>query len=236
MAERSSSTAPAADAHRSVSRRLAAASHDVQQPLQAMGLLIEALGKRDLADDAAAIVDRLAEAYGATRALLMAMLELSRIETGHVRPDLAVMRADDILADLTATFRPIAADQGVVPSFVACSAEVRTDRIWIVRILGNFIANALAHSGTRRIVVGCRRRGEMLRFEVWDGGAGIDPVRLDAVLAGTGEGPGMGLAIAVAAAALLDHRLDACSEAGHGTMFAVSVPLAASPETALASC
>ena len=70
-----------------------------------------------------------------------------------------------------------------------------------------------------------------MRFEVWDGGAGIDPVRLDAALAGAAEGPGMGLAIAVAAAALLDHRLDARSEAGHGTMFAVSVPLAATPET-----
>jgi signal transduction histidine kinase len=106
-------------------------------------------------------------------------------------------------------------------------AEVRTDRTWIVRILGNLIANALAHSGSDRVVVGCRRRGANLRFEVWDAGEGIDPAQLDAALAGTGEGPGMGLAIAVAAAALLDHALEARSAEGRGSMFAVSVPLAA---------
>ncbi len=230
MVERSPSPAPIADTLGTVSRRLAAASHDLQQPLQATGLLIQALAKHDLPDDSAAIVDRLAEAHGATRTLVMAMVDLSRLETGHVRADPEVMRADDIIADLKATFRPIAADKGVVLGFVPCAAEVRTDRTWIVRILGNLIANALAHSGAGRIVVGCRRRGENLRFEVWDAGAGFDPARLDAALAGRAEGPGMGLAIAHAAAALLHHRLDGCSVAGRGTMFAVSVPLA-SPST-----
>jgi signal transduction histidine kinase len=229
MAATTPSTRPAEEALGSVSRRLAAASHDLQQPLQAMGLLIEALRKHDLPDDTAAIVDRLVEAHGATRALLMAMLDLSRLEAGHIRPDFSVMRADEILADLKATFRPIAADKGILLGFVPCSAEVRTDRTWIVRILGNLIANALAHSGSDRIVVGCRRRGASLRFEVWDAGEGIDPVQLDAALAGTGEGPGMGLAIAVAAAALLDHALEARTVAGRGSMFAVSVPLA--PQT-----
>ncbi len=231
MVERSSSPAPIDDALQSVSRRLAAASHDLQQPLQATGLLIEALAKHDLAADSAAIVDRLAEAHGATRTLVMAMVDLSRLETGHVRADPEVMPADDIIADLKATFRPIAADKGIVLSFVPCAASVRTDRTWIVRILGNLIANALAHSGTGRIVVGCRRRGEHLRLEVWDAGAGIDPARLDAALGGTGDGPGMGLAIAHAAAALLDHRFDGCSAAGRGTMFAVSVPLVPSSKT-----
>ncbi len=198
----------------------------MQQPLQAMGLLIEALAKHDLPAGAAAIAERLAEAHGATRALLMAMLDLSRLETGHVRPDLSVMPADDIMADLKATFRPIAADKGVLLGFVACSAVVRTDPTWIVRILGNVIANALAHSGTERIVVGCRRRGEILRFEVWDGGAGMDRARLDAALSGAGEGPGMGLAIAASAAALLDHPLEGETTPGEGTRLSLSVPLA----------
>ena len=191
-----------------------------------MGLLIEALGKRELSDDVAAIVDRLAEAHGATRALLMAMLDLSRLESGFVRRDLSVMRADDIMADLKATFRPIAADKGVLLSFVPSSAAVRSDRTWIVRILGNVIANALAHSGTDRIVVGCRRRGELIRFEVRDRGRGMDRARLDAALAGAGEGAGMGLAIAAAAAALLDHPIEGNSGPGEGTRIAVSVPLA----------
>ncbi len=226
MAGPTHSHASPGDALRSVSRRLAAASHDLQQPLQAMGLLIEALGKRDLSDDVAAIVDRLAEAHGATRALLMAMLDLSRLESGHVRPDLSALPCDEILADLRATFRPIAADKAIVASFVPCSAVVRTDATWIVRILGNFIANALTHSGTDRIVVGCRRRGEIVRFEVWDRGGGIDRARLDAGLAGAGEGAGMGLAIAAAACALLGHPLEGDSAPGAGTRIALSVPVA----------
>ena len=191
-----------------------------------MGLLIEALRKRELSGDDAAIVDRLAEAHGATRALLVAMLDLSGLESGTVRVDPSVMRADDIMDDLKATFRPMAADKGVLLSFVPSSAAVRSDRMWIVRILGNLIANALAHSGTDRIVVGCRRRGGLVRFEVLDRGKGMDQARLDAALSGAGEGGGMGLAIVAAAAALLGHPLEGDTKSGGGTRIAVSVPLA----------
>jgi len=226
MAGRSPYKASPRDALQSVSHRLAAASHDLQQPVQAMGLLIEVLRKRGLSDDDAAIVDRLAEAHGATRALLMAMLDLSRLESGMVRPDPSVMRADDVMADLKATFRPMAADKGVLLSFVPSSAAVRSDRTWIVRILGNLIANALAHSGTDRIVVGCRRRGELMRFEVWDRGKGMDQARLDAALSGADEGAGMGLAIVAAAAALLGHPLEGDTKPDGRTRIAVSVPFA----------
>lgn len=191
-----------------------------------MGLLIEALRKRELPDDVAAIIDRLIEAHGATRALLTAMLDLSRLESGIVRLDQSVMRADDIMTDLKATFRPIAIDKGVVLSFVPCSLAVTTDRIWIVRILGNLIANALAHSGTDRIVVGCRRRGERIRFEVLDRGHGMDQASLDSGLGGAGEGAGMGLAIVAAASAALDHPLEGDTGPEEGTRIAVSVPLA----------
>jgi hypothetical protein len=226
MAGSSPTHASPREAFRSVSRRLAAASHDLQQPLQAMGLLIEALARHDLPAEAAAIVERLGEAHDATRALLMAMLDLSRLETGHVRPDFTVMPVDEILADLKATYRPIAADKGVLLRFIPCSAVVRTDGMWIVRILGNLIANALAHSGSDRIVVGCRRRDGDLRIEVRDRGIGMDPAHLEAALSGVGAGAGMGLAIAAAATTLLGHLLEGDTAEGAGTAFAVTLPLA----------
>jgi signal transduction histidine kinase len=226
MTRRSQSKARPEDALRSVSRRLAAASHDLQQPVQAMGLLIEALRKRALPEDVIAIVDQLAKAHGATRAQVMAMLDLSRLDAGVVRSDPSALRADDILADLKATFRPIATNKGVLLSFVPCSAVVRSDPAWIGRILGNLIANAVNHSGTDRIVVGCRRRGRFMRFEVLDQGTGMDPVFLEAALGGAGEAAGLGLAIVAAASALLGHPLEGITEPGKGTRIAVSVPLA----------
>lgn len=194
-----------------------------------MGLLIETLGRQDLSDDAASIVERLAEAHRATRTLLMAMLDLSNIESENIRLDLSVISVDEILADLTATFRPIAADKGILLRFVPCSAAVRTDRTWNVRILGNLIANAIAHSGSDRIVVGCRRRGGAIRIEIRDRGKGMDPAHLGATLSGAGAGAGMGLAIAAAAATLLDHPLEGDTVPGEGTAFAVTMPLADGP-------
>jgi signal transduction histidine kinase len=191
-----------------------------------MGLLIEALRKRALPEDVIALVDELAEAHGAARTLLRAMLDLARLDTGVVTLDEAVLKADDIFADLKAVFRPIALDKGILLSFVPCSAAIRTDPVWLGRILGNLIVNALNHSGTDRIVVGCRRRDAHLRFEVVDRGQGMKQPFLDAALGGAGEGGGFGLAIVAAAAALLDHPLEGVTQPGQGTRIAVSVPLA----------
>ena len=230
MAGRSPSKASPEDALQSVSRRLAAASHDLQQPVQAMGLLIEALRKRALPEDVIAIVDQLAKAHGATRTMVMAMLDLSRFDAGAVRSDPSALRANDILADLKATFRPIATDQGVLLRFVPCSAAVRSDPAWIGRILGNLIANSLNHSGADRIVVGCRRRDKFLTFEILDQGKGMDPAFLEAALGGAGEGAGLGLAIVAAASTLLGHPIEGVTEPGKGTRIAVSVPLAEGPD------
>ncbi len=196
-----------------------------------MGLLIEALRKQDLSDDAASMVDRLAEAHRATRTLLAAMLDLSKLDSETVRLDVSAVPIDEIMADLKATFRPIAADKGVLLRFVPCSVVVKTDRIWVVRILGNLIANALDHSASDRIVVGCRRRGAEIRVEIRDRGKGMDPAHLGATLSGGGEGEGLGLAIAAAAAALLGHPLDAETAPDAGTAFAVTLPLAGAPGT-----
>lgn len=209
-----------------MSRRLAEASHDLQQPLQAMGLLIESLRKQDLPRQTASIVDHLAEAHLAAGNMMSAILDLSRLESGTVRLDRAAVRVDDLFAELRATFRPIAADKGVLLRFVPCSAVVRTDPAWTVRILGNLIANGLAHAGSDRIVVGCRLRGRDVRIDVIDRGRGIDPARLAALLSMADDKAGMGLAIAAAASSALGHRLEGRSAPGRGTAFMLAVPRA----------
>jgi signal transduction histidine kinase len=124
-------------------------------------------------------------------------------------------------------------DLRVVPS----RAMVRSDEKWLERIVESFLSNAVEHSGSGKVLLGCRRRGDNLRIEVRDGGQGIAPDHFDRIFEefyqiGTPDrdrhrGLGLGLAIAKRAADMLDHRIEAASRPGQGSMFAVEVPLAA---------
>ncbi len=226
--------AKAERANRAKSRFLAAASHDLRQPLQAARLFVAAL--RNRASDAASceIVDRLDEAMASTENLLNALLDLSRLDAGALEPEIEDTPIGPLLRRLAASFRPQAEAKGVALRVVDSSAWVRSDPVLLENILRNLIANAVRYTPKGRILIGCRRRGDTLAIEVWDTGEGIAEEQHAAIFEefrqlGAPErdhtrGLGLGLAIVDRMCRLLGHRVSLRSTPGRGSVFAVAVP------------
>ena len=225
------------------SRFLAAASHDLRQPLHALGLFVAQLRaqsrrpkraphrrahrRRGRGDERA--VQRPAR-YLQARCRRAGARRLTDFPIAH------------LLRRIEATFAAAAREKGLRLRVVPSSAWVRSDAILLERILLNLVSNAVRYTARGGVVVGCRRRGEQLRIEVWDSGPGIpedqQPQHLRRVLparragAGRHAGLGLGLAIVDRLCRLLDHPIELTSTLGKGSRFAVLVPLAAAPGAA----
>ncbi|MGE5475584.1 MAG: ATP-binding protein [Bacteroidales bacterium] len=226
-------------------RFLAAASHDLRQPLQALRLYLDTLDRR--------IGDRLdrrilagaLSALSAGEELLRNFLDVSVLESGIIRPAVADMPIDGMLAELATEAAPMAAEKELELRLVPCHAMVRSDAALLKRLVGNLIANAIRYTADGRVVVGCRRQGGFLRIEVWDTGIGIPADQLQAVFEDfyqignperdRAKGLGLGLSVVQRTAQLLGHRITVLSRPGRGSMFAVTVPLAAGRTTAKGS-
>lgn len=221
-------------ANEAKTRFLAAASHDLRQPYQAMRLLLHALACRQTDEQSKAIARRLDEAMTAGENLLNALLDISTLEGGMVRPQIASFTIDTVLDRLHGEFAPQAAARGQELRFIHSSAQVRSDPVLLERILRNLILNAVKHSPGARILVGCRKAAGSVRLEVWDNGPGIPPGKLDEIFEefaqlGNEErdgsrGHGLGLAIVKGLSRVLGHEVSVRSEVGRGTVFTVAVP------------
>lgn len=216
-------------------RFLAAAGHDLLQPLQAARLFLSALAERT-PDPAVGQIDA---SLDSVEHLLGALLEVSKLDSGITTPSFVDFRMADVLRPLGAEFAAIAPGHGLGFRAVASSASVRSDPALLRRILQNFLANAVRYTETGRVLIGCRRRGEMLSIEVWDTGPGIPADKLAEIFrefhrleggrADRGDGLGLGLSIVERLAGLMNHRVVVRSRLGRGSVFAVEVPLAAAP-------
>lgn len=234
--------ADAEAAGRSKSMFLAAASHDIRQPVQSLVLLVGALGRKLKDHPAQSYVTQLERSLDALRLLLDGLLDISRLDAGVVEPQVRATSVGDLLDRLRRDYAPRARDEGLDLRVVACSCWVLTDPALLERILRNLIENALRYTPSGRVLVGCRRRGTALRFEVHDTGIGIAPQDRGAVFeeffqVGNPErdrdkGLGLGLAIVRRLCGLLGHRLSLRSEVGRGSCFAVEVPRAAAADMA----
>ncbi len=223
-------------ADESKTRFLAAASHDLRQPLQALGLFVAALAHKPLEDDLRQIVDRIQASLAALEHLLETILDISRFDAGAVETRSTSFPLQRLFARLAAEFEPVAEDKGLAMRFVPTSHIVVSDPMLLERILRNLVSNAVRYTGRGGVVVGCRRRGDSLRVEVWDSGPGIAPAeqreifrefhQLNDALRGPRQGSGLGLAIVDRLADLLGHQIDLHSIPGKGSVFAVVVPLA----------
>ena len=220
----------AEDANLSKTRFLAAASHDLLQPLNAARLFVTALAERRLASESRALVDRIESALLSVEDLLEALLEISILDAGAIQPQRRDFAIAPLLANLHAEFAPLALARGIELGVVASSAVINSDNRLLRRILQNFISNALRYSTGTRVVVGCRRTGTGLRIEVVDGGPGIaaDKHRIIfdefARLDGDARGIGLGLAIVERAGRVLSHPISLRSVPGRGSAFGVTVP------------
>lgn len=226
------------------SRFLAAASHDLRQPLQAARLFLDILTGKLATAEQLRIAGETLEALQAAENMLNALLDVSILESGGIEPELADLPVQNLLETLGHECRPQAEAKGLALLVVPCSAVIRSDAVLLKRMLRNLLHNAIRYTIRGRILLGCRRLAGRLRIEVWDTGAGIPQEQLEAIFedlhqVGNPErnrarGLGLGLAVVGRMARLLDHEVSVRSWPNQGSGFAVTVPLVAARSEAAA--
>ncbi|MFO2462869.1 hybrid sensor histidine kinase/response regulator [Pseudomonas sp. 15FMM2] len=231
-------------ANRSKDKYLAAASHDLLQPLNAARLLISTLRERRLPSAEQVLVERTHQALEGAEDLLADLLDISRLDQAAVKPDIALYRLDELLAPLVSEFQSVAAAAGLNLRVHMGRYAINTDLRLLTRILRNFLSNACRYTDEGCILLGARRRGERLRLEVWDTGRGIAADSLESIFlefnqlnvgrAADRKGVGLGLAIVERIAKILGYQIAVRSWPGRGSMFSIEVPL--SPEMPLPLC
>src|SRR6185503_10274425 len=160
-------------ANRAKSRFLAVASHDLRQPMHALGLFSSQLSRKPLPHDIRRLAQQIEASVVALGNLLDALLDMSKLDAGAVIPEIVDFPVSDILDRIEGSFRASALDKGLKFGVVHSSATVRSDPVLLERIVLNLVSNAIRYTARGGIVVGCRRRNACIRIEVWDTGSGI---------------------------------------------------------------
>lgn len=222
-------------ANLSKTKFLAAVSHDLLQPLNAARLFTGALQEKT--DTASTdLVRNISNSLEDVENLLGTLVDISKLDAGVIKPDIASFAISELLEILAVEFRQIAGTQQLQLDYVPSTALVRSDVQLLARILRNLLTNAIRYTPSGRVLLGCRRRRQSLSIEVWDTGVGIAEDKLeeafqefkrgDAVQPNQDRGLGLGLAIVEKIARMLGHRIVVRSQLGRGSMFAIEVPLA----------
>ncbi|MBF0304150.1 MAG: CHASE domain-containing protein [Alphaproteobacteria bacterium] len=220
-------------------RFFAAASHDLRQPLQAMHLFLHILRQRLDDPKSIDIAAKLGEAMKTADGLLDALLQVGRLDAGTVQAEPTEFAVGDLLTRLGDEFSLQARAKNLRLAVVKSSVAVRSDPVLLGRVLGNLLSNALRYTRRGGVVLGARRRGNMLRLMVVDSGIGIQPHEVDSIFQefyqvsnperDQARGLGLGLAIVDRMARLLGHQVQVASVPGRGSCFCVDVPIAAGP-------
>lgn len=222
-------------ANLSKDKYLAAASHDLLQPLNAARLLVSTLRERALPAAERQLVERTHQALEGAEDLLTDLLDISKLDQSAIKPDLDVYHLDEVLGPLASEFQSVAGAAGLGLRVRIPRLCISTDLRLLTRILRNFLSNACRYTERGRILLGARRRGDRLRLEVWDSGRGIPADQLEAIFlefnqldvgrAAERKGVGLGLAIVDRIASMLEYRVEVRSQVGRGSVFSIEVPL-----------
>jgi len=225
----------AEQANRAKSRFLAAAGHDLKQPLEAIGMFSGMLEKRMPDDHSKAIMKDMHNAQRSMRSLLNSILSLSKLEAGVIEPTISTFALQPLLNQLVREYRASAHEKGLSLKMVPTSLNVTTDPLLLERILRNFLSNAIRYTKSGRILLGCRRRQDHFAIEVWDTGPGIPEDGLDKIFTefsqledperDRSEGIGLGLAIVKRLANLLKIEISCESTLGAGSKFSIQMPI-----------
>ena len=219
-------------ADRAKSSFLAAASHDLRQPLQTLRFLQGSLERQALHGEGRQLVAGMGRSLETMSSMLSSLLDVNQLESGSLRPSISEFALNDMFDSITVDFdRPIE-ESGLSWRLVRSAVSVRSDRRMLEQMLRNLLSNAIRYTDGGRIVLGCRRAGANVRIEVWDNGVGISQDQLPHIFEEYYQGAeglqrggfGLGLAIVRRLASLLDHRIDVRSEPGKGTRFSIEVP------------
>jgi signal transduction histidine kinase/ActR/RegA family two-component response regulator len=232
VAEQARETAEEANVAKS--RFLAAAGHDLRQPLHALGFFVDALQEQSLPADGRAVVTNIRRSVDAMEDLFNSLLDVSRLDAGIVRPRIATIALAPLMERVRLEYEPSATQKELSLCLPKNSLFVRSDPVLLERIMRNLVANAVRYTDRGRIILGARRSARSVRIEVWDSGRGIPKDKhreifqefrqLDNPQRDRRKGLGLGLAIVERLVKLLDHPLELRSQLGRGSMFAVTVP------------
>jgi Na+/proline symporter/signal transduction histidine kinase len=223
------------EANLSKTRFLAAASHDILQPLNAARLYATALAERTHSPDERALAENVDASLDAVEEILTTLLDISRLDTGALRPRWSTVRLDELFRQLAREFGPMAQGKNLDLRFVETSLSVRSDRQLLRRLVQNLVSNAVKYTPAGRVVVGVRRRGDQLRIEVWDTGLGIPASQQKAIFrefrrlsagAKAARGLGLGLSIVERIGKTLGAEVGLKSNPERGSVFSVTLPVA----------
>ena len=215
------------------SRFLAAASHDLRQPLQALVLLQQLLAKVVVGEKEKKLIGRLEQTLGSMSGMLNALLDINQIEAGTVRAEFKTFRIDALLDRVTADLACQAEAQRIALHLVPCTLSIRSDPRLLEQMIRNLVSNALKYTKRGRVLLGCRRRNGVLNIEIWDTGVGIPEGQLEDIFEEYHQldnsardrslGLGLGLSIVRRLGRLLDHPVQVRSRLGKGSVFSIEV-------------
>lgn len=221
-------------ANQAKSRFLAAASHDLRQPMHALGLFVAQLRGKPLLAEQRRLVDRIDASVSAIGALLDSLLDISRLDAGAVAPEIADFPVQSLLSRMEDGFMQAAQEKGLTFRVVPSRVWVSSDPVLLERIVTNLVSNALRYTRRGGVIVGCRRHGAKLRILVCDTGRGIPADEQQRIFAefyqlanpehDRSQGLGLGLAIVDRLARLLSHHVEVRSKESTGSTFIVTVP------------
>jgi signal transduction histidine kinase len=226
----------AQQANRDKSAFLAAASHDLRQPVHALSLFVSALSTSVSGEEQRHIIERIQASVDATEVMFNTLLDVSRLDAGILSPDLQVFSLQPMWQRLVAEYQPAARESGISFRARPCQHSIRSDPNLLERVLRNYISNAIRYTASGGVLMGVRAREGVLRIAVYDTGAGIAQDKLDLIFKefyqignperDRAKGLGLGLAIVQRISKLLEHRIGVRSLPGKGSCFWVDVPLA----------
>ncbi|MBK1838661.1 response regulator [Azospirillum sp. YIM B02556] len=226
----------AEEAGRSKSRFLAAASHDLRQPMQSILLFAEVLRPHVNEGPGLDALGRLQHGLEILKGLLDGLLDISRLDAGIVAPQFEEFRASELLRSLDDAYAPLAQEKGLLWRVSPCQAVIRSDRVLLGRMLRNLVENAIRYTDRGEILVEAAVQADHLVIGVRDTGSGIPADQIDRVFEelyqvdnperDRNQGLGLGLAIVRRLSTLLDHPVAVRSQADQGSLFSVTVPLA----------
>jgi PAS domain S-box-containing protein len=216
-------------ADRAKSIFLAAASHDLRQPLQTLRFLKGALEQRHLHGEAVEIVTEIGHSIDTMSGMLSSLLDINRLETGNLRPSKSDFAVKEIFNSVVADVLHPLEEKGVQWRVVPSELVVRSDKRMLEEMIRNLLSNAIRYTDRGKILLGCRRTSDRIRIEVWDTGIGIPGEQLPHIFEeyyrdAERGGFGLGLAIVRRLGEILDHRVDVRSTPGRGTGFSIEVP------------
>ena len=224
----------AEEANVSKTRFLAAASHDISQPLNAARLYVTSLLERQEGGEDAVLIGNVDASLEAVEEIFGALLDISRLDSGAMRPEFVSFRIDELLRQIEVEFVPLAREKGLELKFSPCSLAVRSDRRLLRRLLQNLVSNAIKYTPKGGVLIGCRRKAGNARIDVYDTGIGIPSSKRRIIFqefqrldegARVARGLGLGLSIVERIGRVLDHKVDLRSTPRRGSRFSVEVPV-----------